>query len=150
MSDPFSNLFADVFKTPQIGQMPGSAQAFVHDGLSKTRAATLQSIAVVRQGAEKMGQTAVVARKETSDLTAKAFEQATRNIEAAFDAAQAISKAKSPIEAAKLQTEFVQGQLALAGEQSKELFELSTKVAQKTAEDMTAFASMSAANFTKA
>lgn len=149
MTDQFPNPFADLFKTTQFGQMPNSAQSLVQDGLTKTRDATLQSFAAVKQGAEKMGQSAVVAKKETSDLTAKVFEQAAKNIEAAFVAAQAIAKAKSPMEVMQLQAQFMQAQLALAGEQSKELFDLSTKVAQKTAEDLNGLASKSAASFSK-
>ncbi len=59
------------------------------------------------------------------------LDNATANTEAVFNAAQAIAKAKSLPEAARLQTEFFQKQLAVAGEQTKELFELSARVAQQ-------------------
>ena len=68
-----------------------------------------------------------------------------QNTEATFIAAQAIAQAKSPIEAAQLQAKFVQAQFAKAGEQGKELFEASTRLAQKTTEVVTGFATQSMA-----
>ena len=52
------------------------------------------------------------------------------------EAAQAIARAKTFPELLRLQTSFVQQQFSAAGAQSKELFELSTKVAQQTFESL--------------
>ncbi len=53
-----------------------------------------------------------------------------------FEAAQALARAKTLPEFLRLQTQFVQQQFTTAGAQSKELFELSTKVAQQTFESL--------------
>ena len=134
MNDQFTKPFTDLFKTAPYGQLPDQLQTFVQDGLSKTREAALKSIAVVKDGAEALGKSSPVAAKETGELTSRAFEHAIDNTETAFVAAQAIALAKSPIEAMQLQAKYVQAQFAKVGAQSKELFELSTKVARKSAE----------------
>ena len=54
------------------------------------------------------------------------------NTEAAFDAAQAMLRAKDVTEAAQLQAKFFQSQFAKAGEQSKEFYELASKLTQQT------------------
>ena len=71
------------------------------------------------------------------------------NTEAAFDAAEAIARADTLPEAARLQANFFQQQLAIAGAQTKELFELSTKVAQQTFETMNSAAAKSFEQFKK-
>ena len=81
---------------------------------ANTREATLKSIALVKT------------------LAAKALDNALANTEAAFDAAQAIARAKDMNEAAQLQAKFVQAQFAKAGEQGKEFYELAAKLSQQT------------------
>lgn len=143
MNDQFTKPFADLFK----GQFPNQLQTAVQDGLAKTREMTIQSIAAAKDGAEALGKASPVASKETGALTSKAFEQVLENTEAAYAAAQSIFRAQSPIEAAQLQAKYMQAQFARAGEQFKELFELSTKVAQKSAEGVSQLNVKSAAAF---
>ncbi|MGK3847834.1 phasin family protein, partial [Enterococcus faecium] len=66
----------------------------------------------------------------------KIFQNTVANTEAAFDAAQAIARAKTLPEAAQIQAKFLQQQMTIAGTQTKELFELSTKVAKQAFESM--------------
>jgi phasin family protein len=65
------------------------------------------------------------------------------NADAAFEAAQAIARARTIPEAARLQADFVQQQFAAAGAQSKELFELSTKFMRQSFEMMSGAATKS-------
>ena len=65
-------------------------------------------------------------------IGAKLVDNTMSNAAAVFDAAEAIARAKTLPEATRLQAEFFQKQLAAAGAQTKELFELSTRVAQQT------------------
>jgi hypothetical protein len=62
------------------------------------------------------------------------------NTKAAFDAAQAISRAKTLPEMAHLQSSYLQKQVADAVVQTQEYFELSMKVAQQTIEAMSSAA----------
>ena len=87
------------------------------------------------------------------ELSARAIGEGVYVIpgcEAAFDAAQAIVRAKTIPEAARLQADFVQQQLAVAGAQTKELLELSTKVAKQTFEFYNAAATKSFEQMKKA
>ena len=103
-----------ILKASQLGQLPEHVQAIAHDGLANTREATLKSIALMKT------------------LAAKTLDNALANTEAAFDAAQAIARAKDMNEAAQLQTRFLQAQFAKAGEQGKEFYELAAKLTQQT------------------
>lgn len=71
-------------------------------------------------------------------------DDAATTATAVFEAATAMSKAKTVARAAQIQAEFFQQQMTVAGLQTKELFELSTKVAKQ------AFDTMSQAEVTKA
>ena len=103
-----------ILKASRLGQLPEHVQAVAHDGLANTREATLKSIALVKT------------------LAAKTLDNALANTEAAFDAAQAIARAKNMNEAAQLQTKFLQAQFAKTGEQGKEFYELAAKLTQQT------------------
>jgi hypothetical protein len=76
----------------------------------------------------------VAAHAGAKTIGEKVLRNTEINTEACFDAAQAIARAKTIPEAVRLQSNFVQQQLAVAGAQTKELFELSAKVAQQTFE----------------
>jgi phasin family protein len=79
----------------------------------------------------------------TKMLNDKIVQNLTANAEAAFDAAQAIAAARSLPEIARLQGEFVQKFAAQASEQTKEFFDLSTRVTQHLFEKAQAAASKS-------
>ena len=132
MTDQFTKPFTDLFKGAPACQIPVQLQSFVRDGLSKTRDAALTSLAAIKTGADSLGKVNV----EAGEFNAKLFDHTIANTEAAFSAAQSIAQAKSPVEAIQLQAQYMQSQFAKAGEQTKELFELSTKAAQKSVEDL--------------
>jgi hypothetical protein len=90
-----------ILKASQLGHLPEHVRAAAHDGLANTREATVKSIGLVKT------------------LAAKALDNALANTEAAFDAAQAIARAKDMNEAAQLQAKFLQAQFAKAGEQGR-------------------------------
>ena len=135
MTDHFTKPFTDLFKDAPAGQIPAQLQSFVQDGLSKTRDAALTSLAAIKTGAEAFGQVNIVAPKEAGEFTAKLLDNTIVNTEAAFGAAQSIAQAKSPVEAIQLQAQYLQSLFAKAGDQTKELFDLSTRAAQKSVQD---------------
>jgi hypothetical protein len=82
---------------------------------------------------------------QTAQAGAKSFAEkilhnTSINAEAIFDAAEAMARAKTVPEIARLQAKFVQQQLAAASKQSKEFFELSSKISRQTLESMNAVA----------
>lgn len=129
---PFAKLFESATKNP----LPEPVQSAVENGLTTACQATLKSLAMARDGAKALSEAAPIAADATVAFTAKAFEQAAENTEAAFGAARAIVRAKSPAEAIKLHVEFSQAQIAKVGEQAKELFALSNKAGQEQLADL--------------
>jgi phasin len=118
----------------QDARMPENFQAFAQDSVAKSREAYSKIAAVAADQAKAVESVATEAQVSARTLGERALTNLTRNTEAAFDAAEALAKAKSLPEAAKLQADFVQSQFAAMGAQTKEFFELSTKMAQQTFE----------------
>ena len=114
MTTQYERQAETILKASRLGQLPEHVRTAAHDGLANTREATLKSIGLVKT------------------LAAKALDNALVNTEAAFDAAQAIARAKDLNEAAQLQAKFLQAQFAKAGEQGKEFYELAAKLSQQT------------------
>jgi hypothetical protein len=117
-----------ILKAAQKGHLPEHFQASAHEGLVKTRQATRNSLAAAKDGADIVEQ----ALRDAKTLSEKALENIVVNTEAAFDAAQAMLRAKDVTEAAQLQANFIQARFAKAGEQSKEFYELATRLCQAT------------------
>jgi phasin len=113
------------------------------DGVAKTREAYQKLQDVAKDNAKVVEEVVLAAQAGAKAIGEKVLHNTTVNTEAAFDAAQALARARSLPEAARLQADFVQQQLAAAGAQTKELFELSTKVARQTFESMNAAATRS-------
>ena len=120
-----------ILKAAQAGNLPEHLQAFAEEGLAKTRRATRNSIAAARDGADIVD-IVEQALRDAKTLTEKALQNVGANTEAAFDGAQAMLRAKDVTEAAQLQAKFIQAQVAKAGEQSKEFYELASKLTQQT------------------
>ena len=135
MTNQSTKPITDLFMLAQTSLLPAQMQSLVQDGLSKTRDAALKSLMVVKDSADLLSKANLFAPKESGAVTKKIFDHTTANVEAAFNAAEAITQAKSPVEAIQLQAQYVQAQFAMAREQIKELFELSTKAAQRSVED---------------
>jgi len=112
-------------------QMPENFQAFAQESVAKTREAYDKLSTVAKDQAKATEEFLLTTQAGAKAIGTRVLDNAAANTEAVFDAAQAIAKAKSLPEAARLQAEFVHKQFALAGEQTKDLFELSTRVAQQ-------------------
>jgi hypothetical protein len=82
----------------------------------------------------------VAAHTGAKTIAEKALRHAEVNAETAFATACAIARARTLPEIAHLQSSFLQQQVAAAGAQTKELFELSANVTQQ------AFAALNAAS----
>ncbi len=106
------------------------------EGVAKTREAYQKINAATKDGAKVVEGVMVAAQAGVKTLGEKVLHNTMANTESLFDAAQAIARARSIPEAAKLQADFMQQQFAAVGAQSKEFFELSTKLARQTFETM--------------
>ena len=147
MNEQFTRQAQDMFKVAQDGRIPENMKAFAEDSVTKTREAYLKLNTVAKDGAKVVEEVVLAAQAGAKTLGDKVMHNTSANTEALFDAAQAIARARSLPEAARLQADFMQQQFAAASAQTKELFELSTKVARQTMESMNSAATKSFEQF---
>ena len=121
---------------PKKSEIPQNVQVIVENSVAKTREAYSTMNSAAKDGVKVLEDVMVAAHAGAKTIGEKILRNTETNAEAAFDAARAISRAGTLPEVVRLQTSFLQNQFAIASAQTKELFELSTKVAQQTFETM--------------
>lgn len=122
----------EFLKAAREARIPEGVQAIAEDTLTKTREAYGRMSAVMKDGARAAEDVFLASHAGARVIGEKVLSNTAVNTEAAFEAAQAMARAKTLAEVAQLQASFMQRQMAMAGEQTKELFELSTRVAKQT------------------
>ena len=143
MNDQFARQAEQFFNVAKDARMPENVQAMVADGVAKTREAYEKASTVAKDQAKVAEEILLAGQAGAKTIGTKLLENTAANTEAAFDAAQAIARARSMPEAAKLQAEFMQKQMAIAGAQTRELFELSSRVAQQAFQSFSSAATKS-------
>lgn len=133
----------EFLKAAREARIPEGVQALAEDTLAKTREAYGRVSGAMKDGARVAEDVFLATHAGARVIGEKVLHNTATNTEAAFDAAQAMARAKTLAEVAQLQAAFVQRQMATAGEQTKELFELSTRVARQTFETIGAAAAKS-------
>lgn len=132
----FTRQTQEFLSAAKDARIPEQVQAIAEDSVSKARETYGKINTAAKDGAKVLEEVTVAAFAGAKSISEKVLKNTEANTEAVFDAAQAIARAKTLPEVLRLQTAFVQQQLSNAGAQSKELFELSTKVAQQTFESL--------------
>ena len=140
MTDQFTRQAQDMLAAAKEARIPENVQAFAEDSVAKTREAYGKMSSAANDGAKAMQEIMLVAQAGAKSFGDKLLHTATVNAEAAFDAAEAMARAKTVPEMARLQATFVQQQLAAASAQTKEFFDLSNKIGRQTLESMNAAA----------
>jgi len=140
MNEQLKRQATDFMKAASEARIPEGVQQIAEDTVAKTREAYARMAVATKDSAKVAEEVFLAAHAGARVIGEKMLANTAANTEAMFDAAQAIVKAKTLPEAARLQATFMQSQMALAGNQAKELFELSTRVAQQTFETMSAAA----------
>ncbi len=140
VNDQFARQAQDMFNAAKDARIPENVQHMAEEGVAKSREAFQKINTVTKDGAKVFEGVMLTAQAGAKTLGEKVLNNTVANTEAAFDAAQAIARARSLPEAAKLQADFMQQQFAIAGAQTKEFFELSTKIYRQTFETMNAAA----------
>lgn len=143
MNEQFTRQAQEMFAAAKDARIPENVQAFAEESVAKTREAYSKMSAVAQDGVKVMEQVMLATHAGAKSIGEKVLHNTSVNTEAAFDAAQAIARARTLPEMARLQADFMQQQMAIAAEQTKELFELSTKVAKQTFETMNTAATKS-------
>lgn len=141
MTEQFTRQAQDMFAAAKDARIPENVQAFAEESIAKSREAYAKFNATAHDSAKAMEEVMLAAQAGAKAIGDKLVNNTAVNTEAVFDAAEAIARAKTLPEAARLQANFLQQQFAVAGAQTKELFELSTKVTRQTFETMNTAAS---------
>ena len=150
MNEQFARQAEQFFNVAKEVRMPENVQAMVADGVAMTRDAYEKATSVAKDQAKVAEEMMLASQAGAKSIGSKIIENTAANAEAAFEAAQAIARARSLPEAAKLQAEFMQKQMAVAGAQTRELFELSSRIAQQTFQSFSSAATKSFETIKKA
>lgn len=130
----FTRQAQEMFTAGKDAKLPENISAFAEEAVNKSRDAYHKFTAIAKDNAKAAEEVVLTAQAGAKSIGDKVVANTLANTEAAFEAAQAIARARSLPEIARLQANFFQQQIAVAGTQSKELFELSSKVAKQTLE----------------
>ena len=141
MTDQFTRQAQDMLAAAKEARIPENVQAFAEDSVAKTREAYSKMSSAAKDGVKAFQEIVLAAQAGAKTFGEKVLHTATVNAEAAFDAAEAIARAKTVPEVARLQASLIQQQIATASTQTKEFFELSNKIGRQTLESMNAVAS---------
>lgn len=140
MNDQFTRQAQDMLAAAKEARIPENVQAFAEDSVAKSREAYTKMSAAAQDGVKAMQEIVFAAQAGAKTFGDKMLHAASVNAEAAFDAAEAMARAKTVPEMARLQAIFVQQQVAAASAQTKEFFDLSNKIGRQTLESMNAAA----------
>lgn len=143
MNEQFTRQAQDMFRAAQDGRIPESFQAMAEDGVAKTREAYQKLQSATKDNVKVVEEFVLAAQAGAKAIGEKVIQNTAANTEAVFDAAQAMARARSLPEAARLQADFLQQQMAAASSQTKELLELSTRVTRQAIESVNAAAARS-------
>ena len=125
----FAKQTEQMFKAAQDMAVPEGFQKAMEDGLNQTRQAYSKLADMAQDTNKAMEKAYESTQKSSKKLTDKMINQASENTSAAFEAAEAMLQTKTFPEAAKLQADFMKKQFETFSEQSKEIYELSNKIA---------------------
>jgi hypothetical protein len=136
MNEQFTRQAQEMFNMGKSAQIPENMQQFAVEGVEKTREVYERMNDAVKDSAKVFEEMLLASHAGYKAIGEKMLHNTTVNAESAFDAAQAIARAKTLPEAARLQADYMQQQMAVASAQTKELMELSQKVTQQTFESL--------------
>lgn len=137
----FTRQAQDMLAAAKDARIPENVQAFAEESVAKTRDAYSKMSAATQDSVKAMEEIMLAAQAGAKTFTDKMIHAASVNAEAAFDAAEAMAKAKTVPEVARLQANYIKQQLAATSSQTKEFFELSSKIGRQTLESMNSVAS---------
>ena len=143
MNEQFTRQAQEMFNVAKDARIPENFQNMAEDGVAKSREMYNKLNSVARENVNTVEEAMLAAHASTKAIGEKVMTNASANTEAMFEVAQAVAKAKTVPEATRLQADFVQQQAAAMSAQTKELFDLSSKVAKQTFESFNAAAAKS-------
>lgn len=136
MNEQFTRQAQEMFSAAKDAKIPENFQTFAEDSVKKSREFYQKLNATAQDNVSAIEDFMLASHAGAKSVSEKVMQNAAANTEAAFEAAQNMARAKTLPEAARLQADFMQQQSAAATQQTKELFELSAKVAKQTFESI--------------
>ena len=136
MNDQFTRQAQEMFSAAKDARIPENIQALAEDSVNKSREFYQKLNVTAKDNVNAVEEFMLASHAGAKSVTEKIMQNVAANTESVFDAAQAIARAKTLPEATRLQADFFQQQMATATQQTKELFELSSKVAKQTFESI--------------
>jgi hypothetical protein len=136
-------MFGQAEKLFKDARVPEQVQAMAQESVAKSRELYAKSSAAAQEGAKLLTEVAETAWSSTKVLNDKFLQNVAANTEAMFDAAQAMARAGSLPEVAKLQGDYLQKVVATTSVQAKEFYDLSTRATQHLVETVQAAAGKS-------
>ena len=120
--------------TPPNYEVPTEMRDFAEKSVDQARKAFDSFIGAARRTAATVQGSTEVARSNAQDVTTRGFEYAEQNVNAAFDLAQKLVRAKDLQEAMQHQAEFVRSQFAAIQAQAKAFSGIAQSAMQQGAE----------------
>ena len=102
-------------------EVPNEMRDFAERSVEQARKAFEGFLTVAQRASGVAGEAASTSQGGAKSVGAHVLSYTERNVNAAFDLAQKLVKAKDPQEALSLQSEYLKTQLAALQEQAKEL-----------------------------
>ena len=116
-------------------EIPTEMRDFAEKSVEQARKAFDSFIGAARRTADTVQGSTDLARSNASSLSTRGFEFAEQNVNAAFDLAQKLVRAKDVQEAMQHQAEFVRSQFAAIQAQAKEFSGLAQSAMQQGADE---------------
>jgi phasin len=102
-------------------EIPNEMRDFADRSVEQARKAFEGFLSAAQRATGVAGEVAKTSEGGAKSVSAHVLSYTERNVNAAFDLAQKLVKAKDPQEALALQSEYLKSQLAVLQEQAKEL-----------------------------
>jgi phasin len=134
MTDQWKREAKEMYLAAKNARIPENIQTIAEDSVAKSREAFEKLQAVSKDGTKTMETVMLTAQAGARAIGEKVMRNIEINADAAFDAAEAMARARTVPEFFQLQANFVQEQLNASARQAKDLLELSAKIAQQTFE----------------
>lgn len=134
VQDDFARQAQDMFAAAKDARIPENMQHMAEESVSKSREMFHKFSAAAKDGVKAVEDLILSSTAGNKAIGEKLLQNTISNTEAAFDAAQAMARAKTVPEAFQIQAKYLQQQMAISSTQTKELFELTTKVAKQNFE----------------
>ena len=141
INDQFAKQTEEMLNAVKDIKVPENIQAATEEGIAKTREAYEKVSDAAKDTTKAVEEFSDVAQKNAKKVTDKIVSNMESNTNAMFKAAASFAKAQSLPEAAKLHTDFMQKQIAVANAQTKELYEMTARLAKKNTDALQASAS---------